>query len=347
MPTLKEVAELAGVSVSTASLALNNSPRIKEPTRKKVFACAQALKYVPNRIGRTLKHGKTNTIALLAMTSARYADIVHETSLLYYTMEGVFAIVDRAKYTLRVDVKSHEDPTLMEYFERIVGEGSLDGIIIVPQFLRDYRFVELLQQHKFPYVMLHPPRFVEGINYVDMGNYQGGRLVADLFRRSSFKQIAFINGPETHVDAMERERGFLDGLAAAGITRFAKRYGDFTIPSGFSAMKSAINEFRPEAVFCGNDYMAAGALKFLHESGIRIPEDVAVVGYDNNDICLGLVPSLTTVDQHSEKLGKRLAQALLSLIHGKTKSVRETVPPALIERASHQRSTRTNKRAVG
>ena len=93
--------------------------------------------------------------------------------------------------------------------------------------------------------------------------------------------------------------------------------------------------------------MAAGALKFLHESGIRIPEDVAVVGYDNNDICLGLVPSLTTVDQHSEKLGKRLAQALLSLIHGKTKSVRETVPPALIERASHQRSTRTNKRAVG
>jgi DNA-binding LacI/PurR family transcriptional regulator len=346
MPTLKEVAELAGVSVSTASLALNDNPRIKEPTRKKVFACAQALKYVPNRIGRTLKHGKTNAIALLAMTSARHADIVHETSLLYYTLEGVFATADSAKYTLRFEVKSHEDPKLMEYFQLVVGERSLDGIIIVPQFYRDYRFVELLQRHEFPYVMLHPPRFVEGINYVDMGNYQGARLVADLFRRSGFKQVAFINGPETHVDAMERERGLLDGLAAAGITRFAKRYGDFTIPSGFKAMKSVLSEFRPEAVFCANDYMAAGALKFLHETGIRVPQDVAVVGYDNNDICLGLVPSLTTVDQHSEELGIRLAQELLSLIQGKIKSVRQTVPPTLIQRASHQKSAATSRHAV-
>jgi DNA-binding LacI/PurR family transcriptional regulator len=338
MPTLKAVAELAGVSVSTASLALNHNPRIKESTRNKVSACAKALNYVPNRIGRTLKNGKTNAIALLAMTSTRHADIVHETSLLYYMIEGVFAIADRGHYTLRFDVKSHEDPTLLNYFERVIGEGALDGMIIVPQFMRDYHFVELLRRNQFPYVMLHPPRFVSSANYVDMGNYKGGQIVGNLMKRCDYRRIAFINGPETHVDAMERERGLLDSLASAGIQRFAKRYGDFTISSGFSAMQSILGEFRPEAVFCGNDYMAAGAIKCLHESGIRIPEDVAIVGYDNNDLCVGVVPSLTTVDAHHEKVGRLLAQELLALIDNKIKSVNRTVDPVLIERNSHLRS---------
>ena len=116
MPTLKEVAELAGVSVATASLALNHNTRIKESTRNKVSACARALNYVPNRIGRTLKHGKSNAIAVLAMTSTRHADIVHETALLYYCLEGVLSIADRANYTVRFDVKSHEDPMLIGHF---------------------------------------------------------------------------------------------------------------------------------------------------------------------------------------------------------------------------------------
>lgn len=301
-------------------------------------ACAKALNYIPNRIGRSLKNGKTNAIALLAMTSPRHADIVHETTLLYYLIEGVLSVADGAHYTVRFDVKSHEDPMLMNYFERLIGEGSLDGIVIAPQFARDYRFVEVLRRSQFPYVMMHPPRFVDSANYVDMGNYKGGRIVGDLIKRCGYRRIAFINGPETHVDAIERERGLLDSLASAGILQFAKRYGDFTIPSGFSAMKSILRENRPEAVFCGNDYMAAGALKCLHEAGIRVPEEVAIIGYDNNDVCLGVVPSLTTVDAHHEGVGKLLAEALLALIDNKVKSVAKTVDPILIERKSHLRS---------
>ena len=86
-----------------------------------MLACAKALNYIPNRIGRALKDGKTNAIALLAMTSKLHTDIVHETTLLYYLLEGVLSVVDRAHYTLRFDVKSHEDPTLMSYFERVIG----------------------------------------------------------------------------------------------------------------------------------------------------------------------------------------------------------------------------------
>jgi LacI family transcriptional regulator len=109
-------------------------------------------------------------------------------------------------------------------------------------------------------------------------------------------------------------------------------------------MKSVLRQFRPEAIFCGNDYMAAGALKCLHESGIRVPEEVAIVGYDNNDVCVGVVPSLTTVDAHHEKVGKLLANGLLALIDNKVKSVGKSVDPVLVERDSHLRLRQRSSR---
>ena len=140
--TLKEVAELAKVSVATASIALNQG-EVKESTRRRVLESARRLNYIPNRIGRTLNTGKSNTIALLMMTSVQITNIVHKTSLFYYLQQGVLAVVYRANYSLRLDVKSHEDPDLMDYFEHVVGDQSLDGIIIVPQYLRDYPFLYL------------------------------------------------------------------------------------------------------------------------------------------------------------------------------------------------------------
>jgi DNA-binding LacI/PurR family transcriptional regulator len=142
MATLKEVADLAGVSIATASMSLNQGA-VKESTRKRVLDCAKLLNYVPNRIGRTLNTGKSNTIALLMMTSVQYADIVHKTSLFYYLQQGVLQVVDRANYSLRLEVKAHEDPGLGDYFERVIGDKTLDGIIIVPQYRRDYPFISL------------------------------------------------------------------------------------------------------------------------------------------------------------------------------------------------------------
>ena len=334
MATLKEVAKLAEVSEATASLALNNGP-VKESTRKRVLACAKRLHYVPHRLAGILTTGRTNTIALLIMTSAKHADTVHETSLFYYLVEGILSVVDQAAFSLRFDVRSHEDPHLTTYFEHVAGDRSLDGIIIVPQFLRDYHFLNILRQRSFPYIMLRPAHFGSSINYVDMGNFVGGKTVANLFKSLGCKKIALINGPDTHLDAMERERGFTDGIALAGLSRFEKRYGDFTIRSGFQAMEKILSKFIPEAIFCANDYMAAGAIKCLHERKINVPGDVAVVGYDNNDISDGLFPSLTTVDNRFEELGKTLAKELLALINGTKASAQCVIKPVLIKRQSH------------
>lgn len=334
MTTLKDVAELAGVSTATASLALNDG-KVNEVTRQRVLAIARRLNYVPNRVGRMLHTGRAKTICLLFMTSPRHADIVHHTSLFYYLIEGVLAIADQAKYSLRLEVKSHDDLALLAFFDQVVGDRSLDGIIIVPQFLTDYPFLHTLQTKSFPYVMFRPARFGSDVNYVDIENAEGGRLVAKLFSRLGHRKIAMINGPETHVDAIERERGFIEGLSSAGIYKLVRRHGDFLIQSGFSAMKSILEELKPDAVFCANDYMAAGAIKFLWETGLRVPQDVSVVGYDNNDICEGVIPSLTTVDHRLEELGQCLAQGLLALIEGEAPKIQKSIVPRLIERRSH------------
>jgi DNA-binding LacI/PurR family transcriptional regulator len=332
--TLKEVAELAKVSVATASIALNGG-EVKETTRTRVLESAKRLNYVPNRIGRTLNTGKSNTIALLMMTSVKITNIVHKTSLFYYLQQGVLSVVYQANYSLRLDVKSHEDPDLMDYFEDVVGDRTLDGIIVVPQYLRDYPFLYPLRQRAFPYVMMRPACFGADVNYVDLDNYHGGQLVAQQFAKRGCQRVAMINGPAAHVDAIERERGFFEGLVAAGVRKATKRYGDFTIPSGTTAMESILEEFTPDGIFCANDYMAAGAMRVLRSRGIVIPDDVAVVGYDNTDLCLALDPTLTTVDYRAAEVGQCMATQLLGLVSGKVKTVREVIRPFLVERQSH------------
>jgi DNA-binding LacI/PurR family transcriptional regulator len=343
--TLKEVAELAKVSVATASIALNGG-EVKESTRLRVLECAKRLNYVPNRIGRTLNTGKSNTIALLMMTSVQIANIVHKTSLFYYLQQGVLAVGYQANYSLRLDVKAHEDPDLMDYFERVVGDRTLDGIIIVPQYLRDYPFLYPLRQRSFPYVMMRPACFGADVNYVDLDNYHGGQLVAQQFARRGCQRVAMINGPETHVDAIERERGFFEGLVAAGVKKITKRYGDFTISSGTTAMESILTEFTPDGVFCANDYMAAGAMKVLRGRGLAIPDDVAVVGYDNTDLCLALDPTLTTVDYRAAEVGRCMATQLLALVSGKVKRVSEVIRPFLVERDSHLKAIKPHTRRL-
>ena len=100
-------------------------------------------------------------------------------------------------------------------------------------------------------------------------------------------------------------------------------------------MRSILEEMRPDALFCANDYMAAGAIKCLWEAGLRVPQDMSVVGYDNNDICEAIIPSLTTVDHRLEELGHCLAQGVLALIEGESTSIRKSTEPRLVERGSH------------
>lgn len=334
MATLKDVAALAGVSTATVSLALNGGP-VNAKTRQLVLKAAKQLHYVPNRIGQMLTTGRSNMIELIILTGSDYPDIVRKTSLFYYLMEGVLAVADKEGFGVRFAVKSHDDPSLTQYFAEIIGSRTVDGIAVIPQFAREYRFTNLLQEANYPYVLLRPSRFGADANHVDMGNYEGGKMVGELLVDSGARRIGIINGPSTHVDAIERERGFSEALLDRGGMIVAKQYGEFTIESGHAAMQKMAERGLPEAVFCGNDYMAAGALRFLRSIGVSCPRQIAIVGYDNNDVAIATDPQLTTVDNRFFDLGHIMADEVIGLIRGSPNPVARRVPPEMKLRESH------------
>ena len=334
MATLKDVATLAGVSTATASLALNNGP-VNERTRQTVIKAAAQLSYVPNRIGQMLTTGRSNTIEMVILTMAAFPDIVRRTSLFYYLMEGVLAVADEHGFAVRFAVKSY-DASISDYFSQIVGQRTVDGIIVIPQFARDMDFVDRLRRVDFPYVLLRPASFGAEVNHVDMGNEEGGRLVADLLVDTGARTLGIINGPAPHFDAIERERGFTSTVLDRGCALVAKQHGDFTIESGFVAMQRIAERSLPDAVFCANDYMAIGALNYLRSVGVDVPGTLALVGYDNIDVASAIDPPITTVDNHFMKLGQTLAGEVIGLIKEINQTVARRIQPELIVRQSHQ-----------
>jgi DNA-binding LacI/PurR family transcriptional regulator len=334
MATLKDVAALAGVSTATASLSLNGGP-VNERTRETVKRAAKKLNYIPNKVGRILMGGRSNAIEMVILTSDDYPNIVQKTSLFYYMMEGVLAVSDQRDVAVRFAVKSYDDPNLATYFAELIGSRLVDGAVIIPQFAHDAYFTQPLHAANFPFVMLRPAAFGEDVNYVDMGNEQGGRLVAELLLRSGARRMGIINGPVRHVDAIGRERGFAAALFEAGASLIAQTNGDFTIESGYAAMERVSARALPDAIFCTNDYMAAGALKFLRSRGVRVPEDILLVGYDNADIATAIDPELTTIDNRFFDLGRALASGLLALIDRQVDSVAVNMDPLMVLRQSH------------
>ena len=169
MTTLKEVAALAGVSTATASLALNGGT-VSEVSRQRVISAARKLKYVPNKVGRMLITGRSNMIEMIIMTAKGSPNIVRDTSLLYYLMLGVLEVSDARGYAVRSVVKSHDDADIIDHFEHLVGDRSADGVVIIPQFERNYQFLTAQQRAQYPHVLLAPTRF-------------GGRRKQDRHRR--------------------------------------------------------------------------------------------------------------------------------------------------------------------
>jgi len=337
MTTLKDVAALAGVSTATVSLALNGGP-VNAKTREIVKRAAKELNYVPNKVGQMLTLGRSNTIELIILTADEHPNIVRRTSLFYYLMEGVLAVADQRNVAVRFAVKSYDDDGLVPYFSELVGSRMVDGAIIIPQFARDSRYTRVLDEANFPYVLLRSGAFGEDASYVDMGNLHGGKMIAELLLKCGAQRVGIINGPDSHLDAIERERGFTHALFDGGSALVAKVNGDFTIESGFLGMQSIAARRLPDAVFCANDYMAAGAMRYLRSVGARVPEDIMVVGYDNNDIATAMDPELTTVDNRFFDLGSALTENLLTVVERPSENVSIVIPPKLILRQSHRQS---------
>ena len=330
--TIKNVAARSGVSISTVSLVLNDNPRISAATRERVLKTIQSLGYQPNRIARTLawRHTRTLTVLLPQLKHA-FAET--------YFGEIVSGIYDRARelgYKVLLEVARPEFVETKEYLH-LYDQKFVDGILFVGANSR-HRFVEDFVDGTRPMLMVNNYSKEFDLNYV-VSNYRHGACqAAQHLVRLGHERIGFISGglPEiqTCQDIFESFKEVLTesniGLDPGQVVN-----GWLTEEGGMKAAEQLLRQ-EPQltAIFALNDKMALGAIKKLNELGCRVPQDIAVVGFDDIPQASFSIPGLTTVHQPLYEIGKQSCERLIELIHRKVRRVQEVAPVYFVVRES-------------
>lgn len=307
-----DVAELAGVSRTTVSFVLNNVPgvTISEATRKRVFDAAQSLNYHPNAAGRKLVSGKSHTLGLVLCQSSEqvYAD-----SLLPQVLLGVGQAAMQVGYHVLLRPAKTSDP--FDYIKTI-RENFVDGIVLSGPRQDDPEIIRLYEEG-FPVILMGQLPGSE-IPFVDVDASVGAEAATNHLLERGRRRIAIItNAPLTYTSARQRRDGYLNALKSAGVEHDDAliQEGSFTPESGYQAMLRLLNsKSRPDAVFVASDVVAKGAMLAIKSSQLRIPEDIAIVGFDDIPLAEYFDPPLTTVHLPAYGLGWAAGERLIRLM---------------------------------
>ncbi|MGH2544121.1 MAG: LacI family DNA-binding transcriptional regulator, partial [Ardenticatenaceae bacterium] len=328
----------------TVSRVINDHPNVRDEVRERVSDVIRQQDFHPNTAARALAKNRSQILGLVipqAIASV-FADPYFP-----ILIQGVAAACDQRGYYLMLSlVRSHSS----DVYRKMIRGGHLDGVIVASAFL-DSSFLRRLNDDRFPFVLIgHQPDMPE-INCVDSDNARGAMVAAQHLARLGYSRIATITGPLTMVSARDRYEGFLKGLAVSSLSvpDALIAEGDFSEQGGYYAMQRLLElplAQRPEALFVASDAMAAGALRALRAAGLRVPDDVAVVGFDDTPVATTLEPSLTTIRQPIEQLGFTAASVLINALERGSEEAtpqRIVLPTELIIREScgHMRLFRT------
>ena len=328
--TIADLAELAGVSKSTVSRALNDSPLIGEETKSRIRALARQHNFQINAPARQLSMKQSRTIAFV--THAYHKDFSVADLFGLEILGGVSSGLAKQGYDLLV---IHVDPQDTKWAHQYFDTGRVDGFILLTSS-RKQTHVKALTQIGAPFIIWGVPQPNQKYCSVTGDNFSGGRLAADHLIASGKQKIGFLGGPSYELEVQHRLEGYQSALQTAGmkIDLDLIEYGDFSNTSGAEAMYRLL-EKQPEldAVFVNSDLMAIAAMDAIRETGRQVPGDVAVVGYDDLSIAEHSNPPLTTIRQNIPLAGKLLAQNLIQYLQsGLTTNV--SIPVELIIRRS-------------
>lgn len=328
---LQDIARLANVSASTVSRALNNSPLISQQTRERIQAIAREQNFRMNVPARSLRLRQSRTIGFVTPAYTP-AFLSQEDVFGQGIVDGVGRGLHALGYDLLMIHGSADDP---HWAQTYLDSGRVDGFILMASGNRPEQ-VQNLVEMEAPFIAWGIP--VPGYNYCSVtgDNVNGGQLAARHLLQQGRRRIAFLGGPATEQTVQYRYQGFESALLAAGqrLQRSRVAYGDYTHASGISAMQQLLTAAPDlDAVFVNSDLMAIGAIQALQAQGRRVPQDVAVVGYDDLPIARYNHPPLTTIRQNFPFIGKMLAQNLIQFIQTGT-IVHVTTPVELVIRQS-------------
>ncbi|WP_458040266.1 MULTISPECIES: LacI family DNA-binding transcriptional regulator [Bacteria] len=306
--TIEEVAAAAGVSRSTVSRVVNGSTSVSPAALEAVNRAISKLNYVPNRAARSLATRQTHAIALVVPeeTTRFFGDPFFAAIVL-----GINNRVNKSDYVLNLFIASDDPGDKTTSYLR---SGSVDGAIIVSHHTSD-TFIDRIATAVPVVFGGRPVRARERDYYVDVDNVRGGQEVTEFLIGRGYRRISMISGPLTMPAGVDRLEGFRQALDAAGLEPGPVEDGNFTADGGARAMERILEApERPDALFIASDLMARGALAVLGRAGIRVPEDIAIVGFDDSPVATTVSPHLTTMRQPSFTQGERMADVLLDLL---------------------------------
>lgn len=328
MPTMREVALRAQVSPSTVSHVINNTRFVSEEVHARVLAAMDELGYRPNALARSLRRGRTFTLGLILPDSANpfFAEIGR----------GIEATAFDSGYSV-ILCNTERDYKKEELYVDVLTKNQVDGIIFVSAGDRPDSLYALLKR-QLPVVLVD--RLVTGleVDLVMSDNRLGGYEISDHLIELGHQHIACITGPSYITPSAERIAGYREALqeAALPVEENLIVQGDFRIESGYSAAMEILKRpGAPTAIFACNDLMAVGAMLAAHQTGRRVPQDLAIVGFDDIELASYLTPPLTTVHQPKMAMGRRAVYLLIERINDKDLPPRcEVLPSKLVIRDS-------------
>ena len=304
--TLDDVAKLAGVSRSTVSRVVNEHPNVSPATRARVAAAIERSGYRPHGVARSLATSRTHILAVIVPESVTklFTDPYFPLML-----RGATEACNRARYQLLLSLftASMDSSTLRD---QVLRSGYLEGVLAANASLSDELVPSLLEE-RIPFLTIgrHPD---DRVSYVDVDNVGGARTAAEHLIRLGHERIGTITGPLDMTPAQDRLQGYREAMSThrLPVSEGQIAEGDFTEAGGRAAMTRLLAA-RPTAVFAASDAMAVGAIRAIRAEGLTVPEDVAVIGYDDVPPAVAVDPELTTVRQPIERLGHLAVEVLI------------------------------------
>jgi LacI family transcriptional regulator len=334
MPTIRDVAKLAGVAPITASRVISNSGYASDEVRQRVNQAVDQLGYVPNFLARSLRSKRTRTLALVL------TDI---TNPFWTTVaRGVEDAASEEGYHV-IFCNTDESASKQESYLEAMIQKQVDGILLVPARSKESP-IKFLHQQNVQVVLLDRRLPDMEADVVRCDSNGGAYQLVQLLLKLGHRRIAILSGPSGVSSADDRVAGYQHALQEVGLETKDQLiiYGEFSLESGYQMTHDLLAMTpRPTALFASNNFIAIGALKALHDAGVTVPEEMSVVGFDDLPAAIVVEPFLTVAFQPAYEMGRRATKRLLECLDGQvTDGIQEIVlPVSIIERKSTQAVT--------
>lgn len=326
---MKDVARLAGVSTSTVSHVINKNRYVSESITLRVNNAINELNYAPSAVARSLKMNRTNTIGMLLTTSNNpfYAEVVR----------GVERSCYERGYSL-ILCNTEGDLQRMDHSLETLLQKRVDGLLIMCTEVQGPSKDVFSRYPSVPTVMMDWSPFESDGDIIQDNSFLGGEIATRHLIEAGFTRIACIAGPQDKSPARARYQGFMRAMEQAKIAVNDDYiiFSDFEFAGGFNSMNKLLElPIPPQAIFAGNDAMAVGAYQAIFQKGMKVPDDISIIGYDDIDLSPYMIPPLTTIHQPKDKLGQQAVNQLIYRMDNPESDANILVlTPELIERQS-------------